>query len=483
MWHDARMIAAVAVLGLSTQTKAWGLTTWQEALLFGIISALSLPIGALLGQWLSPVEDYIVAALVAFGGGALLFAVTVELYGHALHEVAHGTLGYTEMCTTVFCALLGALLYLYLNKMMESWVEDDEEGDEEEPASATGASAKAAPKGAPKAAPKSGAASSRWDRLRQHASDVGEQAVKEKRKMMSAKEAMNKFFGDGFKSKEHHAKMKAIRGRKKRMLLAAGAVHQHPTYGSIEHGGPDENEEARQARIEEGNRLAYAMFLGLLVDGIPESILLGFLAAENSLSLVLVLSLFVANFPEAFSSASLMKEAEAPLWKIMGMWTFLCLLTGILAALACAGLLYFAGDAAASGQMPFHMRMMIAVVEGIAGGAMIACIAAVMLPEAFGRKHQTNMLMDPGFLCTAGFLCAVLIKVIGGYVSSDHLEEASNKHPEEHLPNHLVHLVPKGITEGEHSTLHSAGSFEATITQAAANLLANVLHSIASKVF
>merc|ERR1719379_2113096 len=121
------MIAAVAAMGMMTQTQAWGLNVWQEALLFGIISSLSLPIGALLGQWLSPVEDYIVAALVAFGGGALLFAVTVELYGHALHEVAHGKLGYTEMCTTVACALLGALLYLYLNKFMESWVEEEED--------------------------------------------------------------------------------------------------------------------------------------------------------------------------------------------------------------------------------------------------------------------------------------------------------------------------------------------------------------------
>eukprot|EP00746_Dinoflagellata_sp_MGD_P146466 gnl/MRDRNA2_/MRDRNA2_78937_c0_seq1.p1 gnl/MRDRNA2_/MRDRNA2_78937_c0~~gnl/MRDRNA2_/MRDRNA2_78937_c0_seq1.p1 ORF type:complete len:474 (+),score=95.66 gnl/MRDRNA2_/MRDRNA2_78937_c0_seq1:138-1559(+) len=473
MWHDARMIAAVAALGLSIQTKAWGLNVWQEALLFGIISSLSLPIGALMGQYFSPVQDYIVAAIVAFGAGALLFAVTVELYGHALHEVAHGSLGYTEMVTTVACALLGALLYLYLNKMMESWVEDEgEEGDEEEPASATGASSSSGAAGAaPKAAPKAG---SRWDKLRKHASDVGEAAVKEKRKMMTAKEALNKFFGEGFKSKEHHAKMKAIRGRKKRMLLAAGAVHQHPTYGSIETGGKDEDEDAKKARVEEGMRLAYAMFLGLLVDGIPESILLGFLAAENSLSLVLVLSLFVANFPEAFSSASLMKEAEAPLYKIMGMWSFLCVLTGVLAALACAGLLYFAGDAAASGTMPFHVRMIIAVVEGIAGGAMIACIAAVMLPEAFGRKHETNMLMDPGFLCTAGFLCAVMIKVIGGVVTSDDIKHTAEGEKVPHITEEHYSISP----------FHSLGShLEAEVNKTLSHLFAEAAHRIVSNVF
>merc|ERR1719387_1661308 len=103
-----------------------------------------------------------------------------------------------------------------------------------------------------------------------------------------------------------------------------------------------EAEEEEEKRIAKGLKLAHAMFLGLLVDGIPESILLGCLAAERSLSLVLVLSLFVANFPEAFSSASLMKEAGVPVFSIIGMWSALCLLTGVLAGAACWALLFFA---------------------------------------------------------------------------------------------------------------------------------------------
>jgi zinc transporter ZupT len=283
-------------------------------------------------------------------------------------------------------------------------------------------------------------AAARWDRLGQHASSVGSTLVREKSKTMKSKDALSMFLTKS--TPEHHAMMKSVRGRKKRALLAMGATHQRTTYGSVESGaaGEDEDEEKKAKRVAEGMRLAYAMFLGLVVDGIPESILLGFLAAENSLSLVLVLSLFVANFPEAFSSASLMKEAGVPVWKIVGMWTALMLITGILAGLACAGLLYFAGDAIRTGEMPFHIAMCVAAVEGIAGGAMIACIAAVMLPEAFGRKHETNILMDSGFLCTAGFLCAVLIKVMGGVVTSDHLKDAGEKHPEEHLKHeHFIH--------------------------------------------
>jgi len=418
------MIAAQRIMAA---IAAFGMALWQEALLFGIISSLSLPIGAFLGQWLSPVDDTNVAAIVAFGAGALLFAVTVELYGHALHELAHGSLGYIEMCTTICCAMIGAYLYLWLNANMEEWIESSGE-DEEEPASATSATAASSSGADPKAAP-GPRSSGRWDRLRSHASDVGQERVKEKRKTMTAKEALSSFLKST--DPEHHAKMKAVRGRKKRMLLAVAGTHAHPNYGSVQ-ASADDDEEAKKEKAEKGMRLAYAMFLGLLVDGIPESILLGFLAAENSLSLVLVLSLFVANFPEAFSSASLMKENNVSLMKIMGMWTFLMLMTGILAALACAGLLYFAGEAAAAGHMPFHIAMVIAVVEGIAGGAMIACIAAVMLPEAFGRKHESSLLMDPGFLCTAGFLVAVLIKVIGGVVTAESIKEGTEKVHHEH---------------------------------------------------
>merc|ERR1719265_189960 len=102
------------------------MSLWQEALLFGIISSLSLPIGAALGQYLSPVNDDVVSATVAFGAGALLFAVTVELYGHALHEVAAGNLGLAEMFTTIFGALVGAAFYLTINQWLEEWLEQDE---------------------------------------------------------------------------------------------------------------------------------------------------------------------------------------------------------------------------------------------------------------------------------------------------------------------------------------------------------------------
>lgn len=405
------------------QVAAWNMPLWQEALLFGIISALSLPIGAWLGQRLSPVDDTIVAAVVAFGAGALLFAVTVELYGHALHEVAHGGIGYTEMFVTICCALLGALMYLWLNKMMEEWAEehdDDEHDGDGEPASASSATGS-------NTAEQSATAQSRWAKIRNRTQEIGAEARK-KRGVISAKEALALFTESSQMEKE---RLKNVKGRQKRalLLIAAQTSKSDKERSTTGERTPEQiaDDAEEEKRIAKGMKLAQSMFLGLLVDGVPESILLGFLAAEHKLSVVLVLSLFVANFPEAFSSASLMKEANVPVFNIVGMWSALCVLTGTLAALACAGLLYFVGASSVDGEMPFHIAIIISVVEGVAGGAMIACIAAVMLPEAFGRKSHANLLMDSGFLCTAGFLTAVLIKVLGGYVDPGVVEDAHDK--------------------------------------------------------
>jgi hypothetical protein len=95
-----------------------------EALMWGSLSAVSLPIGAILGIYLSPVNPYIVANTIAFGAGSLLFAVTIELYGEQLHHVeADGfKKGKQEMVVCLLSAVLGSIIYLNLNR----WVEGED---------------------------------------------------------------------------------------------------------------------------------------------------------------------------------------------------------------------------------------------------------------------------------------------------------------------------------------------------------------------
>lgn len=172
---------------------------------------------------------------------------------------------------------------------------------------------------------------------------------------------------------------------------------------------------------QKGNNVAFALFLGLLVDGVPEGILMGFLAAEGHLSSVLVVSLLVANFPEAFSSASLMIQGGIAIPIIVSMWTGLCLMVGVLAGISAYLLqLYFPSYPA--GNLPHALLLFVAGVQGITGGAMISCIATVMLPEAFSRGggRADTLLLSSGFLCTAGFLTAVSMKALEHHYHDHH---------------------------------------------------------------
>ena len=60
-----------------------------QGLTWGLLSAASLPLGAALGLWGKP-SRRLTSALMAFGGGALLFALAIELFGHALHAASDG---------------------------------------------------------------------------------------------------------------------------------------------------------------------------------------------------------------------------------------------------------------------------------------------------------------------------------------------------------------------------------------------------------
>jgi len=198
-----------------------------------------------------------------------------------------------------------------------------------------------------------------------------------------------------------------VRGREKGMRAM---MDQLQKVELTPRGSPEEEKVRKRAKL-----VAISLFLGLLVDGVPEGILMGFLAAEGHLTPVFVFSLFVANFPEAFSSASLLITAKMSQKKIIGMWGGLCLLVGGLAGLSCWAIVSLYPKFVLGATLPLYVRLGACFVEGITGGAMIACIASVMLPEAFERCHKEgSVFASSGFLCTCGFLTAVMVKALGG---------------------------------------------------------------------
>lgn len=154
----------------------------------------------------------------------------------------------------------------------------------------------------------------------------------------------------------------------------------------------DVNEE-----VSEHGNPSMAIWLGMMLDGIPESIVVGSsLLIHPTMSLSLLAGLAISNFPEALSSSVGMRKQKMSNFKILMMWTSIMIVSGIGA---------FFGNVLFENVSP----VAFALVDGMAAGAMLTMIAETMLPEAFHIGGSVT-----GLSALAGFLATLMFKVIGG---------------------------------------------------------------------
>jgi ZIP family zinc transporter len=137
-----------------------------------------------------------------------------------------------------------------------------------------------------------------------------------------------------------------------------------------------------------------AMFLGALLDGIPEAFILGVtLALGGSVSLAFLAAIFVSNIPQGLAGTTSLRDAGYATERITKMW-------GALTA-ACA----------VSALLGYHLadRLPDAGVnaEAFAGGAVLMMLADSMMPEAFEHGGRTV-----GLLTVLGFLVAGVLAVV-----------------------------------------------------------------------
>ncbi len=142
------------------------------------------------------------------------------------------------------------------------------------------------------------------------------------------------------------------------------------------------------------HKAAYmAIWLGIFLDGIPESLMIGsHMTDGHTLSMSLLAGLFLSNYPEALSSSASMREQGIPFKQVLMAWTLLMVLTGLGAGL---GSIVLAGESPAT----------FALIGGLAAGAMLTVIAETMLPEAYVKGGSII-----GFVTLLGFLSAVSFK-------------------------------------------------------------------------
>jgi ZIP family zinc transporter len=143
------------------------------------------------------------------------------------------------------------------------------------------------------------------------------------------------------------------------------------------------------------NELGFPILLGIILDGIPESLVIGVsLLNGGSLGLSFLLAVFLSNLPESIASTSGLVEGGWGRLKIIGLWVLVAVLCG-LAALA--GYALFRNAPASS----------IAFIQTFACGAILVMLADTMMPEAF--EHGGKLA---GIITVIGFGLAVYISVL-----------------------------------------------------------------------
>jgi len=132
-----------------------------------------------------------------------------------------------------------------------------------------------------------------------------------------------------------------------------------------------------------------AIALGALLDGVPESIVLGMsLAVGGSVSVGFLVAVFVSNVPEGLSSTGEMR-ADRTAAQVYRLWIAIVAVSTIAGAL---GYLLAEGLPGRDGSY----------VQAFAGGAVLTMLASSMMPQAFEEGgRRVALLTALGFAIAA----------------------------------------------------------------------------------
>jgi zinc transporter, ZIP family len=171
--------------------------------------------------------------------------------------------------------------------------------------------------------------------------------------------------------------------------LLAGALTFFAGDWAIDYYGGKDRKSSSGAQ-ETGSALAIT--LGIVLDGIPESVVLGLSLLEGEgISVSVLAAVFLSNLPESIAATTGLSAGGWRPERIIALWLGVAVVSGTASAAGYALL-----DGASAGTIAF--------VNAFAAGAILTMLADTMMPEAF--SHGGRLV---GLATTLGFMTAFLI--------------------------------------------------------------------------
>lgn len=173
--------------------------------------------------------------------------------------------------------------------------------------------------------------------------------------------------------------------------LLAGAVAYVAANVALSRRGAARRKSAgdEQSSEEEQSGSGTAIAVGALLDGVPESVVLGLsLLGGGGVGVPVLAAIAISNLPEGLSSSAGMKANGRSARYVFGVWVAIAVASGLAGLLGCL-LLDGASDAT------------VAVITAVAAGAILTMVADTMIPEAYARTHLLT-----GLVVTLGFVTA-----------------------------------------------------------------------------
>ncbi len=140
-----------------------------------------------------------------------------------------------------------------------------------------------------------------------------------------------------------------------------------------------------------------AIVLGAMLDGIPESAVLGLtLLQTGDIGVSMLVAVVISNLPEGIAATTGLRNGGWTTTRVMALWGVVAITSAIAAGLGYA-LLDGASDTT------------IAFILAFAAGAILTMLATSMMPEAYEHGGR-----DVGIVTVFGFAVAVLVNALAG---------------------------------------------------------------------